>query len=164
MEKPKSRRAAASGASESEVADLRAAWQATLPPAEQSIAQSLTALAVREGLTTSVAGGDRLLPPPSFLITDPPRVLVVSPRDRVEVAQAERDLLAWIGARFGELAEAPVAFESDHVTVAGLESLSADGVDLRPTTGVVVALRAVKDDAELATQIPISFAKHTLTA
>jgi hypothetical protein len=81
-------RAVAAGASETEVADLRAAWQATLPPAEQAIAQSLAALAVREGLTTSFAGGERLLPPPSFLITEPPRVLIVSPRDRVEVAQS----------------------------------------------------------------------------
>jgi hypothetical protein len=81
-------RAVAVGASESEVADLRAAWQATLPPAEQAIAQSLGAVAVREGLTSSIAGGDRLVPPPSFLITDPPRVLIVSPRDRVEAAQS----------------------------------------------------------------------------
>src|SRR5262245_54987188 len=36
-------RAIAAGASETEVADLRTAWQDTLPPAEQAIAQSLAA-------------------------------------------------------------------------------------------------------------------------
>jgi Xaa-Pro aminopeptidase len=92
-----------------------------------------------------VIGGDRVV-----LATDGRYVGAAAAVDGVEVVQAERDLLAWIGARFGELAEAPVAFEADHVTVFGLESLSEDGVELRPTTGVVVALRAVKDDDELA--------------
>ena len=50
----------------------------------------------------------------------------------------------------GELAVAPVAFEADHVTVAGHDSLSKGAVELLPTTGVIVALRAVKDETELA--------------
>ena len=62
---------------------------------------------------------------------------------------AERDLLSWVGARLGELADAPVAFEADHVTVAAYESLTQGGTQLVPTTGVVTGLRAVKDDAEL---------------
>jgi Xaa-Pro aminopeptidase len=68
----------------------------------------------------------------------------------LEVVQAERDLLAWLGGRLGELAEAPVAFEADHVTVAGHASLSRDGAELVPTSGVVAGLRAVKDEDELA--------------
>jgi Xaa-Pro aminopeptidase len=62
---------------------------------------------------------------------------------------AERDLLGWVGARLGELADAPVAFEADHVTVAAYESLTQGGTQLVPTTGVVSGLRAVKDEAEL---------------
>jgi Xaa-Pro aminopeptidase len=68
----------------------------------------------------------------------------------VEVVQSERDLLAWLGARLEELADAPVAFEADHVTVAGHESLSREGAELVPTSGVVARLRAVKDEGELA--------------
>jgi Creatinase/Prolidase N-terminal domain len=36
-----------------------------------------------------------------------------------EVVEADRNLLAWLGDRLAGLAEGPVAFESDHVTVAG---------------------------------------------
>ena len=43
--------------------------------------------------------------------------------------QAERDLPGWIGARLGDLAEGPVAFEADHVTVTGFDSLSQDGTN-----------------------------------
>jgi Xaa-Pro aminopeptidase len=66
------------------------------------------------------------------------------------VVQSQRDLLAWVGGRLGELAAAPVAFEADHVTVAGHDFLSGGGVELLPTTGVIAGLRAVKDEAELA--------------
>jgi Xaa-Pro aminopeptidase len=43
-----------------------------------------------------------------------------------------------------------VAFDADHVTVAGHASLAKGGVELMPTTGVVAGLRAVKDEDELA--------------
>lgn len=66
-----------------------------------------------------------------------------------EILLADRDLLAWLGARLGEVAAPPVAFEADHVTVAGHGSLSHDGTELVPTTGAVSGLRAVKDEAEL---------------
>jgi Xaa-Pro aminopeptidase len=66
-----------------------------------------------------------------------------------EVVQADRDLLGWLGSRLGELATAPVAFEADHVTVAGHDSLAQDGTELVPTTSVVSGLRAVKDNGEL---------------
>jgi hypothetical protein len=46
------------------------------------------ALASQQGLATKSPLGTLLLPPPSVEMTEPPRVLVVSPRDRVEVAQS----------------------------------------------------------------------------
>lgn len=67
----------------------------------------------------------------------------------VELVTADRALLEDIGGRLGELAEGPVAFEADHVTVAGHEALAADGTDLVPAKGVVLALRSVKDAEEL---------------
>jgi hypothetical protein len=76
------------GAPAAEVEALRAEWQAARPAAEQAITRALEVLAVREGLTASLGPAGLLLPPPSFLVTDPPRVLVVSPRDRVEVAES----------------------------------------------------------------------------
>jgi Xaa-Pro aminopeptidase len=114
----------------------------------------------------------------SFLVTQPVNILyltgfdssnaaLVVGRDRVvvatdgryveaakdvagaEILPADRDLLGWLGARLGEVAAAPVAFEADHVTVAGHGSLSQDGAELLPTTGAVSGLRAVKDEAEL---------------
>jgi Xaa-Pro aminopeptidase len=67
----------------------------------------------------------------------------------VEVVAADRSLLSFLGPRLGDLAQPPVAFEADHVTVAGLDALSANGADLLPATGVVQRLRAVKDPDEL---------------
>jgi Xaa-Pro aminopeptidase len=69
--------------------------------------------------------------------------------DGVEVLQIDRDLLSDLGGRLQTVAEEPVAFESDTVTVAGLESLSANGTTLVPAKGVVLRLRAVKDAGEL---------------
>ncbi|HEX2044047.1 MAG TPA: Xaa-Pro peptidase family protein [Gaiellaceae bacterium] len=67
----------------------------------------------------------------------------------VEVVEAERDLLADLGRRLGRLLEGPVAFEADHVTVAGHEALAGDGTELVAAKGVVLGLRAVKDAEEL---------------
>jgi Xaa-Pro aminopeptidase len=68
----------------------------------------------------------------------------------VEVVAAERNLLAYLGPRLAELAEGPVAFESDHVTVAGHEALAVDETALVPARGVLQRLRAMKDEEELA--------------
>jgi len=68
----------------------------------------------------------------------------------VELHEAERDVAVWIGSRLAELGEEPVAFESDHVTVARQEALAAGGARLVPAVGTVVALRATKDEGELA--------------
>ena len=67
----------------------------------------------------------------------------------VELVTADRALLEDIGGRLGELGEGPVAFEADHVTVAGHEALSADGTELLPAKGVLSRLRSVKDEEEL---------------
>jgi Xaa-Pro aminopeptidase len=67
----------------------------------------------------------------------------------VEFVAAHRSLLADLGPRLSEVAEAPVAFEADHVTVAGREALSADGMTLLPAKGLLQRLRAVKDSGEL---------------
>ena len=67
----------------------------------------------------------------------------------VEVVPAERALLPYVGKRLGELAQGPVAFEADHVTVAGHESLAVNGTALVPAKGVLQRLRAVKEAAEL---------------
>jgi Xaa-Pro aminopeptidase len=95
--------------------------------------------------TALAVGRDRLV-----LATDGRYVEAAAAVEGAEVVQADRDLLSWLGERLGELAEAPLAFEADHVTVAGHASLSAGGVELLQTTGVVAGLRAVKDEDELA--------------
>ena len=91
-----------------------------------------------------VVGRDRFV-----LATDGRYLEAAKALDGVEVVQSERDLLGWLGAHLGGLAEAPVAFEADHVTVAGFDSLSRDGTKLVSSSGVVARLRAVKDEAEL---------------
>jgi hypothetical protein len=82
------RAAVARGAPPAEVEALRAAWLATREPALAALADSLAALASREGLLTATPLGPLLLPPVSFVLHEPPRVLVVSPRDRIEVSQS----------------------------------------------------------------------------
>ncbi len=67
---------------------MRAEWVDTWGPAEAAIARGLAALATEEGLLAVTPVGEWLLPPVSFVWSEPPRVLVVSPRDRIEVAQS----------------------------------------------------------------------------
>jgi Xaa-Pro aminopeptidase len=67
----------------------------------------------------------------------------------VEAVQSQRGLSAWLGEHFAELAEPPVAFEAETVTVAQHDELAAAGLELAPTRGVVVGHRAVKDAEEL---------------
>jgi Xaa-Pro aminopeptidase len=67
----------------------------------------------------------------------------------VEVLESERDMAGWIAPRLSELADGPVAFEADSLTVASHDSLSGGGAELVPTTGVITGIRAVKDPEEL---------------
>jgi Xaa-Pro aminopeptidase len=91
-----------------------------------------------------LVGGDRLA-----VATDGRYVEAAKRLDGVEVHAADRDVLGWLGGRLADLAETPVAFEAETVTVAGHQALSANGAALLPATGVVLGLRSVKDDAEL---------------
>jgi Xaa-Pro aminopeptidase len=93
-----------------------------------------------------LVGRERLV-----LATDGRYVEAAGALEGVEAVQSERDLLAWLGGRLDELAEGPVAFEADHVTVAGFAALAAGGAELVETAGVVAGLRAVKEEAELET-------------
>jgi Xaa-Pro aminopeptidase len=64
----------------------------------------------------------------------------------VEFVETERALLKALSRRLS----GRVAFESAHVTYSGYETLSGGGFELVPVSGVVEALRAVKDEDELA--------------
>jgi Xaa-Pro aminopeptidase len=65
--------------------------------------------------------------------------------DGVEPVEIERNLLLGLAREL----EGRVAFESQHLTYAGYETLQQAGLDLVPRRGVVEALRAVKDEDEL---------------
>ena len=67
----------------------------------------------------------------------------------VEAVHAGRELAPWLGERLGELAEPPVAFEADHLTVTQHGAIASSELALVATNGVVKRLRAVKDEEEL---------------
>ena len=69
--------------------------------------------------------------------------------EKVDAQIVERDFLPGVARELGRLADAPVAFESDHVTVARHADLLSTGVELVPMAAVPVMLRAVKEPAEL---------------
>jgi Xaa-Pro aminopeptidase len=91
-----------------------------------------------------VVGRDRVI-----LLTDGRYQEAARAVEGVEVVPAERALTRDIGRRLGDLAEAPVAFQADHVTVAAREELSSGGAELVPARDVLVRLRAVKEEEEL---------------
>lgn len=67
----------------------------------------------------------------------------------VDVQIVDRDFLPGVATRIGELARGPVAFESDHLTVARHAELVSTGADLVPIAAVPLMLRAVKEPDEL---------------
>jgi Xaa-Pro aminopeptidase len=67
----------------------------------------------------------------------------------VDVAVVERDFLPGVAGRLADLADTPVAFESDHLTVARHADLLSTGVELVPAAAVLLTLRAVKEPGEL---------------
>jgi Xaa-Pro aminopeptidase len=69
--------------------------------------------------------------------------------DGVEVVQVDRDLAVAVAPRLAELAEPPVAFEADFLTVAAHQALARGDVELVPAVGTLKGLRAVKEEAEL---------------
>jgi Xaa-Pro aminopeptidase len=64
----------------------------------------------------------------------------------VTVEQAQRSVIAYLSSRL----PGRVAVEADALTYSQWQQLGAEGAELVPTTGVVEALRAVKDADELA--------------
>ena len=62
-----------------------------------------------------------------------------------EFVEVSRNLLASLA----EQLSGRILFESDHVTHAGWETLRAGGLELEPTSGLTVGLRAVKEPEEL---------------
>jgi Xaa-Pro aminopeptidase len=91
-----------------------------------------------------LVGRDRV-----FLATDGRYLDAARQVEDVEILPVDRAVLSDLGTRLGQLVEGPVAFESDIVTVAGYEELSQNGTPLLPAAGVVLALRARKDEQEL---------------
>jgi Xaa-Pro aminopeptidase len=67
----------------------------------------------------------------------------------VDVVLVERDFVPGIATDLPRLAEVPVAFEAEHLSVARHTQLGANGLELLPTTGIIVGLRAVKEPGEL---------------
>jgi Xaa-Pro aminopeptidase len=65
----------------------------------------------------------------------------------VEVVEARRDTLSHLA----ELLSGRIAFEADHLTYSGFETLVQGDVELVPRRGLVERLRAVKDGGEIET-------------
>lgn len=85
------------------------------------------------------------------LLTDGRYIEAAGAVPGVEVVELDRDLARALAPRLGDLAEAPIAVEAEHVTLVIQEHLRRSGLELLPTTGVVLCLRAVKEPAELET-------------
>lgn len=65
----------------------------------------------------------------------------------VEFVETARILLADLAERL----DGTIGFEEEHISYAGFRALSAGSLELVPRRGVVEALRAIKDDDEIAT-------------
>jgi Xaa-Pro aminopeptidase len=64
----------------------------------------------------------------------------------VEFVETRRALLADLAQRLA----GPIGFEAESLSYAGFESLSSGAIELVPRRGLVEGLRAVKEDAEIA--------------
>jgi Xaa-Pro aminopeptidase len=85
----------------------------------------------------------------AVLLTDGRYAEAARAVEGVDVEIVERDFLPGLATRLGEIARAPVGFESDHLTVARHAELLSTGVDLVPVAAVPLTLRAVKEPEEL---------------
>jgi Xaa-Pro aminopeptidase len=85
------------------------------------------------------------------LLTDGRYIEAARSHSAVRTVELERDLARGLGRRLRDLADPPVALESDHVTLVVHEHLQASGVELVPSRGTVLGLRAVKEPGELDT-------------
>jgi Xaa-Pro aminopeptidase len=86
--------------------------------------------------------GDRVL-----LFTDGRYIEAARAVKRVEAVLVDREFEPGLATALPDVAELPVAFETDHLTYARYEALS--GLDLVPASGTIQALRAVKEPEEL---------------
>jgi Xaa-Pro aminopeptidase len=84
-----------------------------------------------------------------FLLTDERYIEAARMVERVEPVLVDREFTPGVAAALPGLAESPVAFEADQLTVARYSALAESGLDLVPTDVVVQRLRAVKESAEL---------------
>jgi Xaa-Pro aminopeptidase len=84
-----------------------------------------------------------------LLLTDGRYVEAARAVEGVEPVLVDREFTPGLAAALPGLAEAPVAFEADHLTVARYSRLAESGLDLLPTNAVVQRLRAVKEFEEL---------------
>ena len=66
--------------------------------------------------------------------------------DGVDVVETRRDTIGWLA----ESLSGRIGFEADQLPFSLVERLRAGGLDLVPRSGLVEALRAVKDERELA--------------
>ena len=84
-----------------------------------------------------------------LLLTDGRYIEAARGVEGVEAVLVDREFTPGVASRLPELAETPVAFEADHLTVNRHAVLASTGLELTPTSGVVLELRAVKEPAEL---------------
>jgi len=84
-----------------------------------------------------------------LLLTDGRYIEAARGVEGVEAVLVDREFTPGVASRLPELAETPVAFEADHLTVDRHAVLTSAALELMPTSGVVLELRAVKEPAEL---------------
>jgi Xaa-Pro aminopeptidase len=84
-----------------------------------------------------------------LLFTDGRYIEAARGVEGVEAVLVEREFAHGVARVLPDLADGPVAFEADHLTYGRHERLAATGLELVPTNGVLVRLRAVKDPGEL---------------
>jgi Xaa-Pro aminopeptidase len=94
----------------------------------------------------------------AFVLVKHKQVLILTDGRYIEAARGlagedavlvDREFAPGVAAALPDLAETPVAFEADDLTVARHEALASSGVELVPTSGIVQRLRAVKEPEEL---------------
>jgi Xaa-Pro aminopeptidase len=84
-----------------------------------------------------------------LLLTDGRYIEAARAVEGAEATLVDREFTPGVAAALPGLADAPVAFESDHLTFARYSTLRELELDLIPTNAVVQRLRAVKEPEEL---------------
>jgi Xaa-Pro aminopeptidase len=84
-----------------------------------------------------------------LLLTDGRYVEAARGVEGVETILVDREFAPGLARTLPEVAEAPVAFEADHLTYTRHERLAATRIELVPSSGVVRRLRAVKEPDEI---------------